>query len=183
MINRSEPESYFGYNVQYGDNFSLRGVEPEDVDLLFKIESDPKSGTIAEFGAPLSRHLLTEYALNYDADPFKSGQLRLIISLHSDVVGLLDIFDISPRNRTAEVGIYILPEFRMEGVALHALEEGAKYCAQHLGLRSLMAKVLESNDKSHALFVKAGYRTVGKLTDWQFFNGTYQSVTIFQLKL
>lgn len=183
MITRSEPEAYYGYNIQYGNNFRLRAVEPEDVELLFRVESDPRSGTIAEFGAPMSRQLLTEYALNYDADPYRSGQLRLVIELHGDVVGLLDIFDISMRNRSGEVGIYIIPEYRMEGVALHALEEGAKYCRQYLGLRNLMAKVLERNDKSHALFVKAGYRTVGKLLDWQFFDGDYQSVTIYQLRL
>ncbi|MDE5849776.1 MAG: GNAT family N-acetyltransferase, partial [Muribaculaceae bacterium] len=55
----------------------LRALEPEDADMMYDAESDEAAWRYSDYLAPMSLELLREYALTYDADPFRSGQLRL----------------------------------------------------------------------------------------------------------
>ena len=61
----------------------LRALEPEDAEMMYEAESDPAAWRYSDYLAPMSREMLREYALTYDADPLRSGQLRLIIGQSS----------------------------------------------------------------------------------------------------
>ena len=139
----------------------LRALEPEDTDMMFAAESDEAAWKYSDYLDPLSRELLRHYALTYDADPLRSGQLRLIIDINGSPAGILDIFDISPRHLRADIGIYILPEFRGKGIATAALEEAKSYCRIRLGLHQLTATVANSNLFALNTFKKANFSPTG----------------------
>lgn len=147
---------------------SLRALEPSDADFMYQIENDTAAWRYAERVAPLSRSLLREYALNYDANPFSAGQLRLIIvDKDSGVpVGLLDFYDISVPHRRSHLGIYILPPFRERQFALHTLAAAAEYARKHLHLRMLVASIDGTNAASVNLFKKAGYTLHQPIEGW-----------------
>lgn len=79
----------------------LRALEPEDADMMYEAENDEAAWKYSDYLAPLSRELLHHYALTYDAEPFRSGQLRLIIEKDETPIGILDLMDISARHLRA----------------------------------------------------------------------------------
>lgn len=162
-------------------NITFRAIEPEDVGVLESIENDRTQWNLAEQIAPVSTELLREYAANYDADPFRSGQLRLVVTNdRGDVVGLADLYEIDVIHQRAMVGIYILPDYRHRGYSLESLKKLEVYTANVLGLRQLAARVVSDNRVSIRLFRRAGYRKAGTLRDWYRRGHTFVDVHIFQ---
>lgn len=106
------------------DRLALRALEPTDADFMYDVENDSESWRYSDTVAPLSRKMLRDYALDYDADPFRAGQLRLIITDRQNgvPVGIADLYDISQRHRRAFAGIYIRPDFRGNGYAEEAVD-------------------------------------------------------------
>lgn len=146
----------------------LRAVEPSDADFMYDVENDAEAWRYSDTIAPLSRRILRDYALNYDADPFSAGQLRLIIteSEKNNPVGIVDLYDVSQRHRRAFVGIYISRNHRNKGYAAEALELIEKYARNTLQLHQLGAKMEEHNEQSVKRFSELGYECRGKLKDW-----------------
>ena len=93
----------------------LRALEPDDTDFMYAAEQDCAAWQYSDYLAPLSKEQLRQYAFTYDADPFRSGQLRLIIEKDGRAIGMADLFEISPRHLRAETGIYLLPQERGAG--------------------------------------------------------------------
>lgn len=164
---------------------SLRPVEPEDALAMWEMESDPTQWIQNGMMAPYSLRNLKEYALQYRADPFAEGQLRLMLvdKNVAEPVGIVDLYDISASNRTAWVGIYIRPAFRGNGLGKKALQMLEDYCRRLLNLRILAAKIASENAASQRLFAKAGYTECGRLRDWLVSADRSQDILIFQKHL
>ncbi len=151
-------------------NIILRAVEPTDADFMYEVENDTACWRYGDTIAPLSRHILRDYALNYNADPFSAHQLRLIIvgetQFEGQQLGIIDLYDIDMIHRRAFVGVYILPSFRNLGIATEALQDIASYAFRVLNLRMLAAKVESSNSVSLALFKQNGFKEVAIVPEW-----------------
>ncbi len=152
------------------NSVKLRAVEPIDADMMYEVENDSRCWRYGETIAPISRRIIRDYALTYDADPFSARQLRLIITSDSEgctcQAGVVDLYEIDPIHRRAFVGIYILPSFREKGIAggaLHLLED---YARNTLRLRKLAARIESINTSSIRLFEKAGFEKSALLSDW-----------------
>lgn len=160
----------------------LRPVEPEDALAMWEMESDPTQWIQNGMMAPFSLRNLKEYALQYRADPFAEGQLRLMLvdKNVAEPVGIVDLYDISASNRTAWVGIYIRPAFRGNGLGKKALQMLEDYCRRLLNLRILAAKIASENAASQRLFAKAGYIECGCLKDWLVSADNSQDILLFQ---
>lgn len=146
----------------------LRALEPDDADFMYDVENDVEAWRYSDTIAPLSRTLLRDYALNYDADPFSAGQLRLIITEEGDEtpVGIADLYDITQRHRHAFIGIYICPEWRGKGYAEETIELLEDYARNSLHLHQLGAKVEENHDQASKIFLKCGFKQSAKLDEW-----------------
>lgn len=144
----------------------LRAVEPEDADFMYEAENDPEAWKYSDYIAPFSREMLREYALTYDADPYRAGQLRLIAEEGCIPVGIVDLFDISARHLRADSGIYILPDHRNKGFGTKALECLKEYCIQRLGLHHITATISELNMPAICCYKKSGFKETGLLPDW-----------------
>ncbi|MDE6560537.1 MAG: GNAT family N-acetyltransferase [Muribaculaceae bacterium] len=161
----------------------LRAIEPEDADMMYEAEKDESAWAYSDYLAPLSHELLQNYALTYDADPFRSGQLRLIIEIGKIPVGILDLFDISPRHLRADTGIYILPEFRGKELATKALEAAKEFCRNRLGLHQLTATIAQTNSHAIHSYEKAGFKATGTRIDWLRTPNGFQDVTLYSCLL
>ena len=152
---------------------------------MWEMESDPTQWIQNGMMAPFSLRNLKEYALQYRADPFAEGQLRLMLvdKNVAEPVGIVDLYDISASNRTAWVGIYISPAFRGNGLGKKALQMLEDYCRRLLNLRILAAKIASENAASQRLFAKAGYTECGRLRDWLVSADRSQDILIFQKHL
>ena len=161
---------------------SLRAPEQSDVDRLFLWENDPALFESLPYAAPVSRMQVWEYINSYNADPFSTRELRLMITDKADgnTVGHIDLFDFDPVNRRAGVAIFIDESFRRQGYAREALELLATYAAHTLGVHQLWANIAIDNEPSKRLFTALGYKPAGKLRSWLRRHGTYTDVLVFQ---
>lgn len=146
----------------------LRALEPNDADFMYEVENDAEAWRYSDTVAPLSRRLLREYALNYDADPFSAGQLRLIITEKGNEipVGIADLYDISQRHRRGFVGVYICKDFRGRGFAGETLELLEDFAKDTLHLHQLGSKVEDGHKTAEKIFLNAGYEEKANLEDW-----------------
>lgn len=160
----------------------LRPLEPIDVDTLYKWENDPEIWNIGNTVAPYSRKLLWEYVDTYEADIFKSRQLRFMIALAEtkETVGTIDLFDFDPINSRCGIGILVVPPFRGTGIAAEALALTAEYCHRRLSLHQLYCTIAVSNDASRNLFTSVGFTPCGRLRSWLREGGTYQDAFFYQ---
>lgn len=150
------------------DLIRLRAVNPDDVSVMWEVESDSTQWLQNCMAAPLSSQNITDYALSYDADPFSAKQLRLIIELkeNQETAGIIDLYDISAQNRTAFIGIYLIPRFRKLGLGTISLKILEKYAFYILNLSQLGVKIVYNNKDSINLFKNCGYNNTGTLPNW-----------------
>ncbi len=149
---------------------TLRALEPDDVDYLYKWENDPEIWRVSATLAPFSRHSLLEYiADSLTKDVFEMHQVRLIIveNLSRKPVGAIDLYDVSVPDMRASVGISInATERRRNGLATSALRLLTEYAFGVLGLHQLHARISIGNEASRRLFAKCGFTESGILRQW-----------------
>lgn len=173
-----------------GERIQLRAVEPDDAWALWVMETDSTQWLFNGMMAPFSMRNIKEYALDYDPDPYRTGQLRLIAQIRrpqgdwsNDVVGMVDLYDVSAHDHNAWVGIYVRPGFRDRGYATEMLDIMERYAHRMLNIRTLAAKVAQGNEASMRLFQSARYIKRGALLNWMEIDSKFHDVYYFQKNL
>tara|TARA_R100001369_G_scaffold38256_1_gene63825 strand:- start:29805 stop:30335 length:531 start_codon:yes stop_codon:yes gene_type:complete len=166
-----------------GDNIYLRALEPDDLDFIYEVENTEDFWEISATRVPYSRFLIKKYLQNSHRDIFDVKQLRLIIcNKENERVGIIDVFDLEPKDRRAALGILIIDkENRGKGYGAEALGLISSYCFTHLGLHQLYANVNSENESSIKLFEKSNYKKVGIKKDWILVNGQFKDEILYQL--
>ena len=144
----------------------LRKIEPTDLPFLYRWENDASVWADGSNHNPLSQQDLRTYIESTTGDIYRDGQLRLIIYEDGTTMGCIDLFDFDPRNRRAEIGMYVAPEFRGKGVGKEALRLLEEYAFGFLHLRVLYAVVATQNKACTTLFRNAGYTESSVLPGW-----------------
>lgn len=160
----------------------LRAPEKDDLDNLFLWENDTSMWNAGNAVAPYSYKQLWDYIETYEADIFKSRQLRFVVTdvVSGEAVGMIDVFDFDPVNRHASVGILIDSCSRRKGYASCALRLLCRYCNEHIGMHTLTAVCAKENESGVALFKACGFDTCGCLRSWVRYGNTYSDAIILQ---
>lgn len=166
-----------------GNNVLLRAVEPEDLDFVLEVENTEDFWEISSTRVPYSRYLIKKYIQNSHRDIYEVKQLRLMICNHqSNCLGMIDIFDLDPKDRKAALGILIASEdHRRKGYGGEVLSLVSSYCFSHLGLHQVYANVTADNEASIRLFEKSGFHKAGVKKDWVLINGKFKDEVLYQL--
>jgi phosphinothricin acetyltransferase len=80
-------------------------------------------------------------------------------------------------DRTAEISIYIAPEYRRQGLGKRLLKESLAMTPE-LGIRSVVAYIFSHNEGSMRLFRSFGFETWGELPDIAEMDGNQYSLSI-----
>lgn len=165
---------------------SLRAVEPEDLEILYRWENTTTLWIHGNTLAPYSKLVLRQYINDaIEMDIYQSKQLRLMIDLvgkDEDItIGTIDLYDIDSHNRRAGIGILIDEDYRQKNYATQALVLMADYAFNFLSLHQLYAYITLSNTKSINLFEKAGFKHVGILKEWVQRGERFEDVQLCQL--
>lgn len=160
----------------------LRAPELSDLDYLFHVENDTREWMVSACKVPYSRFQLQQYIETNAHDLYVDKQLRLMIERMDDnqVVGVIDLFDFSPADRRAEMGIVVDRECRGKGYGREALMLLCDYAECVLDLRQLYAYVFEDNVSARQLFASSGFELTATLPDWVFRNKKFRSVCLYQ---
>lgn len=160
---------------------TLRALEPEDLDLIYRIENDESLWQVGNTNVPYSRYALHDYIAHASADIYVDKQVRLMIEdAQGTSVGLLDLVDFDPRHLRAEVGVVIEPGHRREGFATAALTAALDYAQRILHLHQLYAIIDAQSDAARALFLKVGFSESAVLHHWLFNGSQYHDAILMQ---
>lgn len=164
------------------DCIYLRTMEPEDLDLMYKMENDPTMWDVSSFTVPYSRFVLKQYIESSQSDIFADKQLRLMIIRRADncTLGTIDIADFVPLHSRGAVGIAIYKDYRKEGYATDALKLLSDYAFRFLFVRQLYAYVAVNNEASVRLFNSCGFTQSGLLKDWLLTPDGYKDALLMQ---
>ena len=159
----------------------LRAIEPEDLDLLYRIENDVKLWNVGITNVPYSRYALHDYVANASGDIYTDHQVRLIIeNEQNEVVGIADVVNFDPGNRRTEIGLVIEQAFRGQGYGYSAMQALARYALNVLHLHQLYAVIEASNETCLQLFRHLGYQESSCLKDWLFDGREYHDAIVMQ---
>lgn len=162
-------------------HISLRAMEPEDLDLLYRIENDDTLWGMSLTNVPYSRFVLHEFMSETTGDIYTDKQVRLIVEdAQHQPIGLADIMKFDPKNQKAEIGIIISKSYRCQGYAKAAIKCLHQYAGTTLHLHQLYAIVAVDNKPSLNLFQRMGYRQTGTLSDWLFDGKAYHDALVLQ---
>ena len=159
----------------------LRAIEPEDLDLLYRIENDVELWNVSTSNVPYSRYLLHEYVANNKNDIYSDGQVRMIVeNSEGEAIGVADLVNFDPSNLRAEVGLIILNDYRRQGYGIAVLNRIADYALRILHLHQLYAYVDVNNSPSLGVFQKADYKVAAEIKDWLYDGQNYHDSVLFQ---
>lgn len=166
--------------TQDGLHITLRALEPEDLDFLYRMENDTDLWGVSNTSVPYSRYVLHDYIANATDDIYRDGQVRLIVETDGVAVGMVDVFDFNPQHRRAELSIVIDPRYRKRGIATAVVCAMAGYACHTLRLHQLYVVVAEDNEASLSLFLKCGYVRNGVMKDWLYDGKRYVNAVMLQ---
>ncbi len=159
----------------------LRAIEPEDLDLLYRIENDTRLWNVGTTNVPYSRYTLHDYIATSNDDVYADRQVRLVVeNEEQETVGLADLVHFDPQHLRAETGIVVLDTYRRKGYASAALQELCRYAIRVLHLHQLYAVVDTENVAAMQLFHENGYVQQAMLKDWLFDGRQYHDSVLFQ---
>ena len=160
----------------------LRAIEPEDLDLLYRIENDRKLWNVGNSNVPYSRYTLHDYVANASDDIYVDRQVRMMVeNTAGEIVGIVDVVNFDPSNCRAEVGLIILDAFRRHGYGSSTLAQVADYALNVLHLHQLYAYVDQQNEASMHLFRNMGYQESVNIKDWLYDGRDYHDAVMMQL--
>lgn len=160
----------------------LRAIEPEDLDLLYKIENDKTLWNVGITNVPYSRYTLHNYIATASNDIYVDRQVRMMVeNAEGEIVGIVDIVNFDPSHSRAEVGLIILDAFRRKGFGHAVLKAIADYALQTLHLHQLFAYVDARNEASVKLFARLGYQSSATIRDWLYDGRDYHDAVLMQL--
>lgn len=162
----------------------LAALEPEDINLLFKLENDRSLWHVSNTLVPFSKTTLAAYLDNIESNDISSaGQYRFAIKNREETIGCLDLYDYDPVNSRAGVGVILCESARGKGIAKIALKKLIHYVEQHLFLHQLYADIPVSNEQSITLFESCNFKKTACLKDWIRHKDSYEDQLTYQLLL
>ena len=160
---------------------SLRAIEPEDLDLLYRIENDVRLWNVGTSNVPYSRYVLHDYVANVTNDIYTDRQVRMMVDNdEGQTVGIVDLVNFDPANRRAELGMIILSDYRRQGYAMATLQQIHDYARRILHLHQIYVYIDECNEASLSLFRKVDYIESARIPDWLFDGDRYHDAILFQ---
>ena len=164
------------------EEIHLRALEPEDIEILEKIENNSHYWNYSNQTEPFSRYILKQFINQQKQDIFEVRQKRFAISLETlNTLGFVDIFDFEPMHRRAGIGIFILDEYRRNGIGKKSVTLIGEYAKKYLNLNCIYANIAKENIPSINLFESCGYEKIGLKKEWNFYENSFHGEYLYQI--
>lgn len=94
-------------------------------------------------------------------------------------IGYIKLEIVSSLIRASEVHIGIMEEYTGKGYGKEVIRMITEYAFNELNIHSIRALIRESNTASMKTFESIGYKRVGTLPEWSFYDGGYHDCHIY----
>lgn len=105
--------------------------------------------------------------------------LMLAITLEEQIIGLIDLHEISRNHQKAQIGYFLGDEFCGHGYMSQALNLLEEYAFTTLKLHRLEILIDENNLKSQAVAKRAHYQLEGCLRDYLYERKQFKNMLLF----
>jgi ribosomal-protein-alanine N-acetyltransferase len=143
------------------------------------LQSEPPRLTCRPLGDSDAPAMIERFRKIFDGE--KGQQFGVRRKEDDLLVGRVTYFDLNPRNRSAEIGYLIAPEFRGQGYAGEALSLLLEYLFSELHLNKVTAQTAEFNKESVELLRKLGFKQDGRLRDHHVLDDEYYDDLVFSI--
>ena len=151
-----------------GKKITLRPLQVSDLCFLQSIENNKENWQFGSEKRQFETQELLDYIRDASIDIEVAKQYRFVITLKTDPVGFIDLFDYSVAK--AGVGVIIKKEYRNKGFAKEALELLTSYCFKSLEIKELYANIERDNTISIHLFQSCGFEFKSENRNLQYFS-------------
>ena len=163
------------------NEYILRALEPNDLDILYATENDKSLWKYSNTSSPFSKHSLKKFIENSHLDIIEHNQVRLVLSDKNNLpFGFIDLFKYDMTNKRAGVGIIIFEKYRSRGLGSISLDLIENYVKKYIPIHQLYANISSENTESIKLFEKHNYLKVGNKKDWIYYNNKYFDELLYQ---
>lgn len=163
---------------------TLRAMEPDDLLFLYEMENDMDIWKVGGNNVPYSRKMLASYIESSSGDIYTDKQVRFMVdNENGDTIGMVDLFDFSPRHLRAELGIVVKSDFRQQGYSGAIVRKVLDYARQVIGMHQIYAIVPVGNVASAKMLKSVGFQQSTVLKDWLSDGEGYLNAQFFQIFL
>jgi RimJ/RimL family protein N-acetyltransferase len=104
-----------------------------------------------------------------------------IETLAGELVGVCSLEGISPRNRSAEVGIWLGRPYWDHGLGTDAVRTLCRFGFGEMNLQRIVLQVYDTNPRARHAYEKVGFKEEGRLRRGQFVGGGHVDVIVMGL--
>ena len=154
--------------VLTGRLVGLREPRREDVEVLFSLSVDPEHVSLTD-ERPFQPRSLAALQAGYDKqqnepDPrFASFTIQRLDDDAGTAIGAVGLWNIDSYNRTAHIGISLLPSLRGQGLGRDALDVICRFAFHFRALHRVSLETLEVNTAMQAAAASCGFVQEGRL--------------------
>lgn len=155
-----------------GEKVLLRAIEKEDLEFLRSMINDPEmEKCVGGWSFPISKYEQEKW---FENQIQSKSNIRLIIEVEGERIGLVTITDIDWKNRKACNGIKLYND-KVKGkrYGTDTINTIMKYAFEELQLNKLYSVILEYNVPSLNLYKKCGWKIDGILREEKFKGNHY----------
>jgi RimJ/RimL family protein N-acetyltransferase len=153
----------------------LRAFEEDDIPRVNQLVWDPEVSRFLAMAWPES---LSETRRFWERTRTgrAEGPTFVVETLPGELVGLCGLFDLRPRARTAELGIWIGRPYWNRGFGTDAVRTLSRFAVQEMNLARVALSVYESNVRGIRSYEKAGFKEEGRERRAHFIDGRHVDV-------
>ena len=162
-----------------GEKFVLRALEEQDVERLRGWRNHPEL-----FGSHFSSFPVSEIAQKrwYEARGADPSNVIFIIDNEERIpVGYTILKDLDHKNRHAEIGLHLDPDFQGQGYGKDAFKTLIRFCFHELNLHRVFLQVFAFNERAFHMYEKLGFREEGRLREAFFTQNRYHDIIVMSL--
>ncbi|HEY3210787.1 MAG TPA: GNAT family protein [Actinomycetota bacterium] len=162
-----------------GELVRLRAIEEDDLGQINEGFWDPEVSqhmAIAWPEAVAQTREFIERARTSDSDV-----VLAIETLAGEFVGCVGLHGIDPRNRQAELGIWIARPHWDKGYGTDSVRTICRFGFREMNLQRVVLRVYETNPRGVRSYEKVGFKEEGRLRRGQFVDGRYVDVIVMGL--
>lgn len=162
-----------------GSLVRLRAVEEGDIATINEAIWDPEvteQMSIAWPEAVAQTRQFWEWMRDSD-----SNVLLAIETLAGEFVGSVGLHGIDPRNRQAELGIWIARPHWDKGYGTDAVRVASRFGFREMDLQRVYLHVYDTHPRGIRAYEKVGFKEEGRLRRGQFVGGGYVDVIVMGL--
>jgi RimJ/RimL family protein N-acetyltransferase len=159
-----------------GELIRLRPFEEDDIPRVNELVWDPDVSRYLAIAWPESVAGTRAFWERTRAGAESEGPTFVIETLGAELVGLCGMFDMSRRDRQAELGIWIGKDHWDKGYGTDAVRTLCRFGFREMNLRRISLSVYDINLRGLRAYEKAGFREEGRARRAHFIDGRYCDV-------